>query len=200
MRKHVKSVAKVEFGPVAVADSALEVVGRALPRAVVLHSAVHVVRKLVVDVDVVELRKRQVLDKTPAFAAVAADVESAVVALNDVTWRLGRKPKGVVVGVNVAVARDGLPGASAVFGLGHERPKGVNRVLSEGVHVDFAVVERTVADVFGVADAGPLDAAVGAPVKGVFVFVFNQGIDHVGVAGRHREANAAQVAFGQSVF
>ena len=173
VRQHVKAVAKVQLGPVAVADSALEVVGRALPRPVVLHSAVHVVGQLVVDVDVVKLGEGQVFDKAPAFAAVTADVESAVVAFNEVARRLGRKPKCVVVGVDVAVAGNRLPGASAVFGLGHERPKGVNRVLAEGVHVDFAVVKRTVADVFGVADARPLDAAVGAAIKGVFVFVFN---------------------------
>ena len=191
MRKHVKSVAKVEFGPVAVPDSALEVVGRALPRPVVLHSAVHVVRKLVVDTDVVELREREVLDKAPGFAAVAADVQAAVVALNEVAGGLWRQPKRVVVGVNVAVAGNRLPAAAAVFGLGDEGPQRVNGILAKGVHVELAVVKRAVADVFGVADAGPIHAAVAAAVEGVFVLILDQRIDDVGVARGHSEADSA---------
>ena len=101
MRKHVKSVAKVEFGPVAVPDSALEVVGRTLPGPVVLHSAVHVVRKLVVDVDVVKLREGQVFDKAPALAAVAADVVISNVIISE--------PPSVLIKVVLLIAPNPAP-------------------------------------------------------------------------------------------
>ncbi len=148
----------------------------------------------------VKLGQGQVLNKAPGFASVAADVESAVVAFNHIARRGGRQPKGVVVGVNVAVGRNSLPAAAAVFRLGYERPQGVDGVLAKGVHINFAVVERTVANVVGVADAGPLYAPVVAAVQGIFFFVLDQSIDHVGVARGNGQADSAELAFGQAVF
>ena len=112
--QYVKAVAKVKLGPVAVADRTLSMVCRTLPRAVVLHSAINVVGQLVVNTNVVELSQGKVFGKAPALAAVVANVESAVVAFDEVVGRLARKPKRMVVGVDVAVGRHRLPAAAAV--------------------------------------------------------------------------------------
>ncbi len=77
--EHPEAVAAVHVLPAAVGDAAG--IGRvAHPAAVVLQAAIDVVRILVVDAHVVELRDRQVLALPPLAAAVVALPQAAVVA------------------------------------------------------------------------------------------------------------------------
>ena len=77
-----EAVAALRDEPVLVQDAVLRSrPRRPAERVVVLRAAVDVVeRRRVVDVDVVELRQRQVLEEDPVRAAIERSIQSAVVA------------------------------------------------------------------------------------------------------------------------
>ena len=128
------------------------------------------------------------------------DVQSAVVALNQVAGNGRAGPERVVVGVDVVVRGNGFPGAAPVFGLGHQGPQGVQGVFPERVHIDLGIVEGAVANFFFVGNPRPLYAAVLAAVQGIFLFVFDQRIHNVGVGAGYGKSHASQVSGGQPVF
>src|ERR1700694_4623919 len=67
----VEAVATADIIPIIIPDAAAgPAVGRAVPAAIVLHAAHHVVGDFIIHIDVVELAYGQVLVEVPAFAAV----------------------------------------------------------------------------------------------------------------------------------
>ena len=86
---------------------------RTAERVVVLESAVHVVeRRRVVDVDVVVLRERQVLEERPRRAAIERAIQPAVVADEKMARILRIDPDDVIVDVHVPLPErpECLPG------------------------------------------------------------------------------------------
>ena len=198
--QHVKAVAKVELLPFVVADSrANPRVGGPAPGSVVLHASIDIVGQLVVDANVVELSYGQIFHKAPAITAIPGDVQSAIVAFNDVAGAAWVEPNGVVVRVHLGVGGGDGPGFTAVRAFGHERPKGVQRLIVEGIHKEVRIVEGAVANVLVFADFEPLESAIVGAVQAVLGFVFDERVDFLGVAGGDGDAHSAQVALGQAI-
>ncbi len=190
---HVKSIAEADLLPILIANAiAVPHVGRGFPRTVVLKSAVDIVRHVVVDVDVVKLTHRQVADEGPSLASIAADVDAAVVSIQDEIRIVGVLVPSVVVWVSAAVGQNHIKCAAAVGALTDhavevEEPIGVLRI-----GMDFRVVKRPVSDVF-CGDQVKVLPAVGALVE-ARLFGFDQGVDDVGVGRTHGEAHAPEHA------
>ena len=200
---HVEAIAKINLLPVCIADAAcFPDRRRANPRAVVLHPATNPVRDAHVVVDVVKLRQRQVFREAPVAAAIVRNIEAAVVALDDVIGVVGTDPEGVVVGVYFP-AHPAFKGFSAVFAFRQNAPEAEDPVFVFRIHVDFVVVERTVAHIavflVGNGHFHPFEAAVITFVQGVF-FCLDEGVNDVGFRRRKCKADAPEGAFGQAVF
>ena len=99
--EHPEAVAAVHVLPSAVGDAA-RIFGIADPRAVVLKSAVDVIRLVHVHAHMVELRNRQILGLPPLVAGVVGIPESAVVAGNHVIRILWIDPDVVEIPVRAA--------------------------------------------------------------------------------------------------
>src|SRR6185295_17202662 len=101
----VKTIATADAIPVSVRDSVLQAARLAwtTPRAVVLQTAVHVVRLTHVDSDRVELRGGNRIDKLPRRALIVADVQAAVISDHQVVAVVGIDPDRVIVAVRDAL-------------------------------------------------------------------------------------------------
>ena len=73
-----------------------------------------------VHADVVELRQRQVPDKTPGRATVPADAHTPVVGGDDVAAVAGVDPHAVMVGVERQERNECLEAAATVIGDGDD--------------------------------------------------------------------------------
>src|SRR5204863_5959488 len=116
-----ESVAPVEILPGRVGDAAGP---RRVthPGAVVLQAAVHLVRVLVVDAHVIELRDGKVVALPPAVAAVVGNPQAAVVSADDMLRILRIDPEIVPVAVRAAAA---AAEAAATVLAGNERVVGL---------------------------------------------------------------------------
>ncbi len=103
------------------------VTGWADPYTVVLRTAVHVVRLRLVGGDGVKLSDRRVVAFHPGFAVVPTDIQSAIVAVHQVTGSPGIEPERMVVDVYV-VAVDVFPGIAAVFAADDQKTDEVHFV------------------------------------------------------------------------
>ena len=65
-------------------SSACQTAEGADPRTIVLHASIDVVRLFVIHGNVVELPNGQVVDEGPVFPAIAADVQPAVVPVDQI--------------------------------------------------------------------------------------------------------------------
>ena len=196
----VKPVAKQDLLPVFVSDATgMPHRGRSDPGTVVLHPSVHVVGLRIVDCDVVKLTHGKVVHKGPVVPAVAADVESPIVAVDEVIGVGGVNVQGVMIRVHPTIWQDDVKRAATVRRLRHHAPQAVDVVLVGRIAVDLGVVERTVSDVAvgGLASEGR--AAVVRAVEGV-VLRLHQGVDHVGVRRAHGQTHTSQLPFRQAVF
>src|SRR5690606_24693273 len=100
---HIKTIAKIYFKPVMIAyAAALPHLARTDPTAVVLHAAADIVRRTHVVINMIKLRYRQIFHKSPGLSAVVRNIQTAVVALDDVVGILRVNPHGVVIGVHAA--------------------------------------------------------------------------------------------------
>ena len=106
LRIHARheAVAALRHEPVLVQDAVLRSrPRRSTERVVVLRPAIDVVKGLrVVDVDVVELRQRQILEEDPVRAAIERSIQPAVVSDEEVIGVPGIDPDDVIVDVHVA--------------------------------------------------------------------------------------------------
>src|SRR6185295_19368571 len=97
----VKTVAAADAKPIGIRDSVLKAARLAwtTPRAVVLQTAVYVIRLTHVHSDRVELRGGNRIHKLKRRALIVADVQAAVVSDHQVVGVVGIDPDGVVVAV-----------------------------------------------------------------------------------------------------
>ena len=116
------------------------VVRRPAPGAVVLQAAVDAVAvRVIVDRYGVELAQGGGVGLLPVLPSVVADVDAAVVAVDEVIRAVGVDPQGVVIGVHV-VAVDARPGRSAVGGFDDRDAQAVERGGVVGQAADLAEV------------------------------------------------------------
>ena len=165
---------------------------RAAPAEVILRAAVDVIkRRGVIDVDIVELKRRQVRFELPELAAVVGFVDAAVAADEDVIGVARIHPDGVRIDVLVAVAQHSN-GASAIVGHAEIRIRGVEFFGILGIGDDLAVVHRRA---FKCRTPLPRFAAVGRSVEGALIV---RGLDlrvhQPRLRRRKRDADAAQIA------
>ena len=201
-----EAVTAAQPGPVAVENARLAIgLARSHPRAVVLKSAIDVVRLGHIDADPVVLADRQVRDVQPAQPAVVGDPQTAVVGLHHMARVAGVDPDEPVVPVQ-ALGRGG---------------EGAPSVVGEGVavhHVDALVVARVDRDLAGVHGAGvpvahefpalaavlrPVDARAPLGVGGrrvVAVALLDARVDDPGVAAVDRDADPSHHAIGKPSF
>ena len=197
-RHNIESVAEADLLPILVADPvAMPHVGRRLPRPVVLQAAVDIVGNVVVDVDVVELADRQVVDEAPRLAAVPADVDAAVVSVEDEIRIVRILVPRVVVRVRPAVGQDHLEGPSPIGALADHAVEVEQAVRVLRIGMDLGIIEGPVADVLG-GDKVPIQAPVGGLVQ-TGLLGLDERVDNVRVRGAHRQAHAAELAARQAL-
>src|SRR5262245_10971287 len=104
---------------------------RAAPTAVILQAAANVVRLSHVHGDRVELRRRNVVDELPSRGLVVADIQTAVVADNQVVSVIRIDPQRVVIAVRDALNH--LESFAAVGGFVEGSAAGVDDLVVLGV-------------------------------------------------------------------
>src|SRR5262249_44176835 len=140
-------VAEVDLAPVEVLNAPrFPNRARSAEGTVVLEPTHDVEGGLLIDVDVVELRQRQVLDELPRLPPVPGQVHSAVVSVGDKAAILRVDVPGVVIAVHPGERQQGLERLPAVVAQVERAPDVVYPVFVLRVHSDLAVVERTVTD------------------------------------------------------
>jgi hypothetical protein len=70
------------------------------PGAIILQSAIHVVRPFIVGFNVIELTNGNIFSKTPCFAPVISDIQTAIVSIDDIIAIFRMNPESVVVGID----------------------------------------------------------------------------------------------------
>ncbi len=187
----LEAIAAIGDEPVGVADAGDAArAGRSAEREVVLRAAVHVVeRRVHVDVDLVELRQRQVGEEAPGLRPVEGLVETTVVAVEDVVAVIRIDPDGMVVDVLARLA-EVLPRGAAVIGDAVVHVDGDHAVGVVRVDPDLAVVERARGE--RAAHAAPVESVVARAVDAAAVVGgLDDRVDDVGVRGRTGEPDAA---------
>ena len=191
-RHDIKSIAEADLLPILIADAvAMPHVGRCLPRAIVLQAAVDVVRHVVVDVDVVELADGKIVDEAPRLATVPADVDAAVVSVEDEIRIVRVLVPGMVVRVRSAVGQDHLEGPSPVGALAHHAVEVEQAVRVLRIGVDLGIVEWPVADVLG-GHKVPIQAPIGGLVE-TGLLGLDERINNVRVRRAHCQAHSAEL-------
>ncbi len=195
-----KAVAEADFVPVPVTDAAvLPHVARPAPRAVILHASEHIVGRLHIDVDMIELAEGQVVHEPPGAAVIAAEVHPAVAAVDEIAAVVGMNPERVVVGVDAVLSAQRAECFPSILADLQVRVQAVEAVFVLGVDADVAVVERAWCDVRRVVDHAPGFAAVVGPIQSV-LRCLDERVDDVGVVLCNRDPQAAEVAFWQPLF
>src|SRR5262245_20426260 len=160
----IKTVASADAVPVGVDDSAAATatataaatttaaaaataaasasLARAAPTAVILQASANVVRLSHVHSDSVELRRRDVVNELPSRGLVVADIQTAVVADNQVVRVIRIDPQRVVIAVRDALNH--LECFAAVGGFVEGGAAGVDDLVVLGVDTNLAVVHRAI--------------------------------------------------------
>ena len=86
----------------------------ALPRAIVLHATVHIVRNLIVDRNVVKLAHWEVVHKGPVLPSVSADVQPPIVSVDEVLRVRGMDVQRMVIRVDPTVGKDDVERAPSI--------------------------------------------------------------------------------------
>src|SRR6185437_4870292 len=163
-------------------------------RAAVLLRAVDVEGEILVEVGVVELAGGLVVFRTPGLAAVEADGRAAVIAFDQDLRVVGVDPEDMVVAVGRA---QGGELRAAVVGDVDAHVGQVDGVGVLRVREDVHVIEGALGDVHAVVDQAPgFPAVIGAeqPARLALVVGLDQRIHGAGIAGRDRDADAAEDA------
>ena len=197
-KHHIKAVAKVHLLPVVIGDtSVLPHLARSDPGAIVLHTPGHIIGDIHIVTNMIELRQRQIGDEPPRLSAVATDIESAVIALNQVVGILRMNPESMVVRMHPRIRQDNRKRFPPVLTSAHERIQAVHPVFIFRVDVNFGIIEWTVADILR-TNLGPLSAPVGTLIERI-LFGLDQRIDHFRLAACDGQAHAPQVPLRQPV-
>ena len=143
----------------------------------------------------VELPKREVVDKRPGHSAIPADIQSAVVAVDEEIRVIRVNVKRMVIWVHSAVRQDGPEGFAAILAEVDHGVQIENALLIRGVGVNVCVVKRSISHLFSL-NQRPVQSAIGGMVQARLTG-FNQCIHHVWIGGADGQTDAAQLAGGQ---
>ncbi len=146
----------------------------------------------------VKLAEGQVIDKLPVLPSVAGNVQSPVIAVDDVLRIVRADPESVVVGVHPVVGQQHFEGLPAVFRSRHHRIQVVQPVFIFRIDENICVVKRPVADILRGHDLPVVSAVIGS-VEGVFLFRLDEGVHDGGFGAGDSQADAAERAFGQAL-
>jgi hypothetical protein len=130
----------------------------------------------------------------PRLSAVDRDVAAAIVAVDHAQGIGWVDPQVVVVAVR---SLDGAESLAAIGRPEHAGIEHVDGVFGLGVGIHTAVVEGALANVALVVDQLPVGAAVIGDVQAA-LFVFDHGVDPIGIAAGDRHADLADDTRGQS--
>ena len=145
-RHGVEAVAAAHGEPVVFQDAGrVKRVARAAPVAIILQAAADPVRVLVVDVDLIELRQRHVVDDVEVLTCVVRYLVAAVASAQDVAAVFRVDPEGLVVAMDSL--SDPLERLSAVGCFEQAARQRVRHLGVIRVDVDVGVVERSKVDV-----------------------------------------------------
>ena len=143
----------------------------------------------------VELPKRKVVDKRPGHAAIPADVQSAIVAVDEEIRVIRVNVKRMVIRVHSAVRQDGPERLAAVLTEVDHGVQIENALLIRGVRINVRVVKRSIPDLLPL-DQRPVQSSIGGMVQARLTG-FNQCIHHVRIGRADGQTDAAQFAGGQ---
>src|SRR4030095_6803508 len=132
---------------------------RAAPTTIILQTAANVVRLSHVHGDRVEPRRRDVVNELPSRGLIVADIQTAVVADNQVVSVIRIDPQRVVIAVRDALNH--LESFAAVDGFVEGSAAGVDDLVVLRVDANLAVVHRAIVVV--AHDAPGLALVVRAP-------------------------------------
>src|SRR5256884_3192492 len=180
----VASFAPADLIPVLPADDALVVTAGDGDGAVVLLRAVDAIRPVVVHGDVIELRRRLIVLRSPALAAIDGDGRAAVIAV-DQPPRIARVyPQRVMITVR---RRQQLEILAAVGGAKGARVEHVYGIECDRIGEDVRVVPGTLPEAVIGIDPHPAVATV-VGTEHPALLRLDGGIDAVGArAGRSEE-------------
>ena len=116
-------------------------------------SAVDVIRKLIVDVNAIELAGRNVELRAPALAAVESYRGAAIVRDDEVVWIVRVDPQIVKIAMRAGQV---LPSLSAIRRTQCRRTHHINRVFVFRIDEEFDVVPGSLHQTVIVGDAAPL--------------------------------------------
>ena len=194
-----ESVPAAHAGPVIIANATRVPQGAgAKPRAIILQAAVHVERRVHVDVDVIELRQRQVLDEAPRGAPVVGDPDTAIVAHNQKAAVVRVYPQFVHVAMDLRAGHHGAERAALILTDRNTAVQTVETVLVGRIEPNVGVVERPRGHARFVADGVPCSSAI-VGAKQRTLGRFHERIDDVRVVGCDGESHATELALGHPV-
>ena len=195
--EHPEAVAAVEILPLRLGDAAGKL-RLADPRAVVLESAVHLVRLVHVDAHVVELRDRQRLRLPPLVPGIVGVPQAAVVADDQMIGVLRIDPH--VVEVAVRRAADVAERRAAVGAHDERAVRLVDAILVLGIDDEIREVEWTPQHVLAAIAELPRRAAIVGAIQPVERrHRFDECVHDVGLGRRHGDGDASPGLGGQSL-
>ena len=112
----------------------------------------------------VELPKREVVDKRPGHSAIPADVQSAVVAVDEEIRVIRVDVKRMMIRVHSAVRQDGPERLAAVLAEVDHGVQIENALLIRGIGVNVRVVKRSIPDLLPL-NQRPIQPAIGGMVQ-----------------------------------
>ena len=165
-------------------------------RAALLLPTANPVRKRVVGGDVVELRRRLVVPRTPRLAAVDRDDGSLVGGDEDDVGIVRVDPEALIV-VATGRAADRLERAATVGGLPHHDGTGKDNVRVVRVYLDLGEIGTPLGDPGIVVGEIPALAGVVGAVQPAITPGLHGGEKATWHAWCHRDADAAETVVGE---
>ena len=158
---------------------------------VILLSAIKPVREPVIGGDVIELRRRLVIQRGPTGAAVRRDGRPAVIAVDQALRIVGIDPEAVVVTVRRADGREGLPTVDGAVRSGVEDVHNIG-ILGVGEDVRVIPCPLTVAAIV-IHEFPFLTGIIGA--EETSLIGFDQSVNAIRI-WRGRKTDASDCALG----
>ncbi len=170
-----------------------------LPGSVVLQTAIDVIGRLFIRLNVVELRYRQRIEVRPGDPLIEAHVNAAVSAEVQVIGGIGIDPECVVIGVYPSACIGGLAERVATVVTDRQRERrAVHPFGIFGVNHQRAEIERAGRHIWVGTLIFPRFSGVGGDQETCF-FAFDDSEHIIGCSRSERERDTSESAFGQTV-
>ena len=141
IRRNVAALAGACGMPVAESDSAVIAAAENKDAAAILLRAINVVREIIVNRHVIELRRGLVIPTAPGMARVHADAGALVAAKNHPLRIAGINPQSVIV-IAAGRALDGDKSFSRIRGAIDGDVRNIDGVRIFGIDVNFAEIPK----------------------------------------------------------